>query len=166
MNNLIFSGENDVFIKWAKIVSTPYEDSKETHLTQFSSIELEKYKEIGLDFHYELHMSSSKPFIRFDCHIYKYSNHKNYKTEENMLESLSNENKLHIYYIRQRLKEIFKKEFYNRCSESFIADKYNYLGLIKRNINTLNYNEAIIESEKFIKDTYDKVIKLIKDVIN
>ena len=153
MENYTFTGKTGYFITWADKSETPIEESKLTHLTQFSSVQFEKYKELGLDFHYELHFSDKKKFVRLDCHVYPYKSYHGYKRKDEMKEALKKENKLHLFYLRETLKEKFAEEF-ARNDVEFVAKKYNYLGLIKKSVVATDYAAAIAAAEKFIADTH------------
>lgn len=158
---LIFNENNgNYFIKWAQMENTKYET---THMTQFSTIELEKFKSKGLDFHYELHFSQKEQFVRFDCSCYQYADHKNVSKDEFLMQ-LSLDGHENLLQTRTKLKNEFKKEF-SSSQYKLSRDKYNYACLLKYIFIAHDYNGAIKESEKFIKDTYEKIMEIIKSVV-
>lgn len=151
-----------------------YRSSREScHMTQISCRKLEALTErSGLEFHYELHLGSKEKFIRLCCHIREYDRYKNCRTEAVLKKRLEEDGKdvERILGMREKLAEIFEKGFRKENAE-FIARnrrsckyKYNYLGLIRREIGAEDYDGALEEGAAFIRDTYPKAAELIGSV--
>lgn len=163
MNTIIFNGTKGFSLTYAGDYNSRCEC---THITCFKNDELERIGEqYGLEFHYELHFSEKEKFIRFCCHIREYHKHKNYKRKEDMRQKLAAEDKEHLIAIRRALANAFKNDFAD-VDCIYIAKKFNYLGLIRRNINADDYSGAIAESESFIVDTFERALKTIVSTIS
>ncbi len=161
-NTINFNGTKGFYLTSAGPYQSKYEN---THLTHFKNEMLELIGEQNvLELHYELHFCEKEKYIRLCCHIRKYHDHKDYDKEEDMRKQLAAEGKERVIVIRKNLADAFEREFADFDCD-FIAKKFNYLGLIKRNISSTDYNDAIAESEKFIADTYDRALKTIVSVI-
>lgn len=160
---MLFFNENggNYFIKWACDENTKHE---RTHITQISTTKLEKYQDVGLDFHYELHFSEREQFVRFDCSCYPYGNYKG-KTRTEFFEQLALSGQEGLYKIRTNLKAQFKRVFSN-SQYRLTKNMYNYAYLLRFDFNAGNYKDAIKESEKFINETYDNIVEIIEAVVN
>ncbi len=126
------------------------------HITQFFNDELERLGEkCNLEFHYEYHHNDEGRFIRLCCHIRPYGEHKNYKSKADYTERNSAE----VVQLRHDLAVEFKHAFANKYH--FIAVRYNYLGLIRKDIETSVDSEILQECEQFISDTLPTVLSII-----
>lgn len=132
-------------------IKSKYENAK---MIKYDNDELKELsKKIGLDFHYELHINESSAFIRFDCHCVEYNDFIN-MNKETYLNSIPEKSKKR----RDILKEKFKETFPEYKMKQY---RYNYLSLIKKN---LDKNNVLKEANDFVEETLDIIIEILKKI--
>ncbi len=158
MEKLYFSGANESKINFAGDYCTKYEQCA---MVQIFCDEFEQIgKDNGMEFHYELHLCTNS-FVRLCCHIRPYGENCNFKSKQAMLQKLKG--KEHLIEKRAQLADKFKKAFADTDVE-FIARRFNYLGLLKRDIAVSDFNVALAQAEQFIKYTFNTSLAIIKSV--
>lgn len=154
MEKLVFDGARGNKIVFAGDCAYANERA---HLTTFCSDELaELGKQCGLEFHYEMHLGNQGNFVRLCCHIEPYNSFKNLNSKDEYIAALRQAGKDR----QRRLRELLEQEFVG--DSEFAASRYNYLGLLKRDICSDDYAKAVNECERFIEDTYQKAVDAIK----
>lgn len=159
MEKFIFDWNNDFYIGNANQYNWK---QGLTYIIQFYNIVLEKLgATLGLEFHYELQIDDkNNKCIRFDCHARKYNFFVGLTGEE-----YSNEIGSRRVDIRNELRSKFKNAFTSN-GIIYASNKPNFNYLIKKDISTCEtMQDCLNQSKNFMKDTYDKIVEIIKSFI-
>lgn len=128
---------------------------------QYINETLLKYRDYGLDIHYELQSGDNEHFIRLDCHAYPYwrfMSTENYHTA------------LQTYYSADVAKLILKvrANLISELAPSLVTNDIkmnkrvleNYTFLVKKDLS--NADNHGTEIQRFIEETYPKLIDFLE----
>ena len=164
MENLIFEGNNVTKIGRAFRNDTAYEHG---YITRFECAKLNEIGDKhGLELHYELHLNDNgEKFVRLCCHIKPYTEYANLTEAKLRLKLIKNGiNPDEMLKKRADLRTAFNGANFVPGIEK-IATRPNYIELIKRNLDSSTFNDAVKDSEAFIADTLNAVSDVLKTTL-
>ncbi|MBQ7977541.1 MAG: hypothetical protein IJ301_02980 [Clostridia bacterium] len=120
-----------------------------------------KYRDYGLDFHYELQKDNNEQCIRLDCHAYPYWRFMSAENYSIALQTYYNVDVVKwILEVRKSLMLQFAPTL--KTNDIHINKRVleNYTFLVKKDLSNVSDTEAEIQS--FIEETYPKLIDFLK----
>ena len=128
---------------------------------QYINETLLKYRDYGLDIHYELQSGDNEHFIRLDCHAYPYWRFMSAEDYHTALQTYYNANVVNwILKVRNKLISKLAPSLVTNVIKMNKRVLENYTFLVKKDLSNADNHGTEIQS--FIEETYPKLIDFLE----